>query len=184
MAASAQTRYYHSSSPGTASSDVTGMTVRFKLSDDDVQNTQYPIPLPVTTSAINLSWRKSSKINFVTSPAGAITNLRWFISGGPPTGVSFFARVQSPGIYVTATAADQNGIHNFTDTTANQAANNAGQYTSLAPLAVNSGTVLSHPSVGEGSQVFVETQLALLGTYTGGPGPGTPFQITYRYSET
>src|SRR5271169_6052344 len=123
MAASAQTRYYHSSSPGTASGDVTGLTVRFKLSDDDIQNTQYPIPLPLSSGSLNLSWRKSSKVNYSTSPAGAISNLRWFISNGPPSGVSFFARIQSPGIYVTATAADQNGILDFTDTPTNQTAN-------------------------------------------------------------
>lgn len=184
MPASAQTRYYHSSSPGTASGDVTGMTVRFKLADDDVQNTQYPIPLPLSPTGLSLSWRKSSKVNFVTSPGGAILNLRWFLATLPATGVNFFARTQLPGIYVTATAADQNGIPNFTDTTPNQGANNAAQYTSLAPLVVQSGTVLSNPNVGEGNQVFVETQLGLLGSYSGGQGPGTPFQITYRYSET
>jgi hypothetical protein len=182
MAASCQTRYYHGSSPGVASSDVTGLTVRHQLADRDNQDALFPIPLPI--SGMNLAWRKSSKVNYTTSPASAITNLRWFISGGPPSGIQFFARVQAAGVYVQATSSDQNGIAGFTDTTGNQNANNAANYTSSAPLTVNAGTVLSNPNTGEGSQVFVETQLGVQSTYSGGPGPITAFQVTYRYSES
>lgn len=184
MAASAQTRYYHGSSPGVASSDVTGSTVRHKLADNDTTDSNNPIPLPA--SGMNLGWRKSSKINFVTSPAGSITNLRWFISGGPPSGIRFFARLQASGLYIFATSNDQLGIANFTDTGGNQTANDAVQYTSSAPLTVQASTVLSNPTTGEGgtNQVFVETQLGVQSTYGGGPGPITSFQATYRYSET
>jgi hypothetical protein len=182
MAASAQTRYYHGSSPGTASGDVTGLTVRHKLADNDVQDTNNPIPLPL--SGMNLGWRKSSKVNWTTTPAGSITNLRWFISGGPPSGIRFFARDQAADVYVFASSGDTAGIAGFTDTTPNQNANDAVNYTSSTPLTVNAGTVLSNPSTGEGTQVFVETQLGVQSTYAGGPGPITAFQVTYRYSET
>ena len=186
MAASVQTRYYHGSSPGVASSDVTGATVRHKLADNDTTDSNNPIPLP--GAGMNLGWRKSSKVNFVTSPAGSITNLRWFVSGGPPTGIRFFARVQSTGTYVFATSNDQNGITGFTDTVPNQNANDVAlvPYNSSTPLTVQGGTVLSNPATGEGgtNQVFVETQLGVLSTYAGGPGPITAFQATYRYSET
>jgi hypothetical protein len=184
MAASAQTRYYHGSSPGVASSDVTGLTVRHKLADNDIQDSNNPIPLP--PSGMNLGWRKSSKVNYVSTPAGSITNLRWFVSGGPPSGIRFFARVQVTGIYIFATSNDQNGITGFTDTVGNQNANDVvlAPYNSSTPLTVNAGTVLSNPNTGEGTQVFVETQLGVQSTYAGGPGPITPFQATYRYSET
>jgi hypothetical protein len=186
MAASVQTRYYHGSSPGVASSDVTGATVRHKLADNDIQDSNNPIPLPA--AGMNLGWRKSSKVNFTTTPAGSITNLRWFISGGPPAGIRFFARVQIAGQYIFATSNDQNGITNFTDTVGNQNANDVAlvPYNSSTPLTVQAGTVLSNPSIGEGgiNQVFVETQLGVQSTYAGGPGPITPFQATYRYSET
>lgn len=186
MAASVQTRYYHGSSPGVASSDVTGSTVRHKLADNDVTDSNNPIPLP--NSGMNLGWRKSSKVNFTTSPAGSITNLRWFVSGGPPSGIRFFARVQSVGIYIFATSSDQNGITGFTDTVGNQNANDVVlvPYNSATPLTVQAGTVLSNPSIGEGgtNQPFVETQLGVQSSYAGGPGPITPFQATYRYSET
>lgn len=188
MAASSQTRYYHGSSPGTASSDVTGLTVRHQLSDSDVQNNAFPIPLPPgggpQVNGLNLAWRKSSKVNFVTSPAGAITNLRWFTSGVIPTGINFFARLQAASTYVMASASDQSGISGFTDTSGNQSANNAANFTSSAPLTVNAGTVLSNPSVGEGTQVVVETQLGVSSSYAGGPGPISAFQITYRYAES
>jgi hypothetical protein len=182
MAASAQTRYYHGTSPGVASGDVTGLTVRHKLADNDIVDSNFPIPLPA--AGLSFGWRKSSKVNFVSTPAGSITNLRWFISGGPPAGIRFFARDQATGVYVVATAGDQAGIAGFTDTVGNQNANDAVNYTSGSPLTVNAGTVLSNPSTGEGTQVFVETQMAVGSTYGGGPGPITPFQVTYRYSET
>lgn len=188
MAASAQTRYYHGSSPGTASSDVTGLTVRHQLADSDIQDSVYPIPLPPgggpQVNGYNLGWRKSSKVNFASTPAGSITNLRWFTSGSIPTGIGFWARLQATGLYIIATASDQNGISGFTDNSGNQTANNAANYTSGAPLTVNAGTVLSNPNTGEGTQVFVESQMGVNSSYAGGPGPITPFQVTYRYSET
>lgn len=188
MSASAQTRYYHGSSPGTASGDVTGLTVRHQLSDSDVQNSAFPIPLPPAggpqVNGFNLGWRKSSKVNFTTTPASAISNLRWFTSGSIPTGIGFWSRVQVTGIYITATSADQSGISGFTDNSGNQTANNAANYTSSAPLTVNAGTVLSNPNTGEGTQVFVESQMGVSSSYNGGAGPITPFQVTYRYSET
>lgn len=184
MAASAQTRYYTGSSPGVASSDITGTTIRYKLADNAIQDANTPIPLPA--SGMNLSWRKSTKMNWVTSPANNITNLRWFLGTNPPSGIRFFARLQSVGIYIQATSNDQNGITGFTDTVGNQNANDATLYTSSAPLTVNAGTVLSNPTTGEGgaNQVFVETQLGVQSTYAGGPGPISSFQVTYRYSET
>lgn len=180
MAASAQTRYYHGSSPGSAGSDVTGATVRYKLADNDIQDSNNPVPLP--GSGLSFSWRKASKENYVTSPAGSITNLRWFISGGPPSGIRYFARVNA--VYTQGSSGDTAGITGFTDTAPNQSANDAVNYTSGSPLVVNGSTVLSNPSTGEGSQSFVESQGAVASTYAGGSGPVTPWQVTYRYSES
>jgi hypothetical protein len=182
MAASFQTRYYHGSSPGSASSDVTGSTIRHKLADNDTQDANNPIPLP--GSGLSFGWRKSSKMNWTTSPAGLISNLRWFLGSNPVSGIRFFARVQAAGVYVQATSGDASGITGFTDTGGNQTANDATNYTSGSPLSVNSGTVLSNPNTGEGTQVFVETQAAVAAAYVGGPGPIASFQVTYRYSET
>ncbi len=182
MAASATTRYYHGSSPGSASGDVIGSVVRHKQADNDTIDSLTPIPFPA--SGLSFGWRKSSKMNFPSTPAGTIANLRWFLGNNPVTGIRFFARVQGSGIYVQATSGDQSGITGFTDTVPNQTANDATNYTSSAPLTVNAGTVLSNPNTGEGTQVFVETQLACSTSYLGGPGPITSFPITYRYAET
>jgi hypothetical protein len=165
-----------------ATGDVTGTTVRYKLADNDTQDSNNPILLP--SSGLNLSWRKSSKVNYTTTPAGSITNLRWFLATALATGIRLFARVQIPNQYIVASAGDTAGIAGFTDTVPNQNANDAVNYTASTPLTVNAGTVLSNPSTGEGSQVFVETQASVGSTFAGGPGPISPWTMTYRYNET
>ena len=182
MAASAQTRYYHGSSPSPGS-DVTGLTVRHKRADNDVQDANNPIPVPA--SGTTFGWRKWSKENFSTTPAGAITNLRWFIGGAMATGLYLGAWLQSTyPLGGASDAADDNGVTGFTDTGPNQSTNNASNYLSASPLTVNAGTVLSNPSTGEGSQSFVVSQMGVLSSYPGGPGPISPVTVTYRYSET
>jgi hypothetical protein len=182
MAASAIVRYYTGASPGGASNDITGITIRYKQADNATQDALNPLALPIT--GLTFSWRKSTKINFTTSPVTAISNLRFFMGGTPPGGITLYARVQATGIYVQANSADINGITGFTDTGSNQTANNAANYPATSPLTVNAGTVLSNPATGEGTQVFVETQMSVGTGYAGGPGAITSFSVTYRYSES
>jgi len=182
VAASTQLRYYNGSSP-SAGPDVTGTTVRYKRADNQTQDSNNPLPLSATTSYV-FTWRKQSKINFTTSPASNITNLRFFMSSVPPTGIYFGAWLTNT--YVQGSdAGDDNGVTGFTDTTGNQATNNATNYTSSSPLTINSGTVLTNPSTGEGSQEFLVTQMGCNSTYGGGPGPISPtIGLSYRYNET
>jgi len=183
LAASAQVRFYTGASPGSASSDITGITIRYKQADNATQDAFFPLALPIVGQTF--SWRKSTKINFSTTPVTSISNLRWFVSSNPPSGINFYARVQAAGIYVQANSQDVNGITGFTDTVGNQNANNAvTNYPAATPLTVNSGTVLSNPNTGEGTQVFVETQMSVGTTYAGGPGAITPFAQIYRYNES
>jgi hypothetical protein len=178
MAASCQTLYFHGASP-TPGPDVTGSTVRFKLADNDTQDSNNPIPVPV--SGEQLSYTKFMMVNFVTSPAGSISNLRFFVTS-PPTGINHYSWVQS--VYTQPSASDENGITGYTDTSGNKTTNNYPNRTSSNPLVVNSGTVLSNPNTGEGSQSYVQHQLGVLSTYPGGAGPITPFTGTFRYNET
>lgn len=180
MAASAQTRYYHGSSPGSAGGDVTGSTVRHKRADNDIQDANNPLPVP--TSGLVFTWRKHSKENYTTTPSGSITNLRWFIGAAMAAGLYLGAWLNA--IYTQGATADETGITGFTDTTPNQTTNDASNYLAAAPLTVNSGTVLTNPSTGEGSQSYVVTQLGVRSTYAGGPGAISPVAVTYRYSET
>jgi hypothetical protein len=180
MSASVQARYYHGSSPGSAGSDVTGSTVRHKRADNDIQDANNPIVVPPT--GIGFGWRKSSKENYTTSPAGSISNLRWFIGAAMAAGIYLAAWLSSA--YVQGSSADEGGITGFTDTAPNQATNNASNYLAASPLTVNAGTVLSNPSTGEGSQEFVVTQLGFLASYAGGSGPIAGVSVSYRYSET
>jgi hypothetical protein len=180
MSASSQTRYYHGSSP-SPNPDCTGTTVRHKRADNDIQDSNNPIPVP--SSGIAFGWRKSSKENFASSPAGSISNLRWFVASAFLTGLYFGAWLNA--VYTQGSdAGDDAGVTGFTDTTPNQTTNNASNYLAASPLTVNAGTVLSNPSTGEGSQSFVVTQMGVYSTYAAGPGPITPVGVTYRYSET
>jgi len=182
MSASVQTRYYHGSSPGAASADVTGSTVRHKQADNDIVDTNNPIPVP--SSGINFGWRKSSKVNYTTSPVGSITALVWFMTGVPVLGQTVYARLQAVGTYVQGSVGDQSGITGFTDTPTNQNTNNATNFTSSSPLSINAGTVLSNPNTGEGSQNFLETQMGLGSAFIGSSGPVPALTVTYRYSES
>ena len=178
MAASVQTRYYHGS-PGSAGLDVTSTTVRFKLADNDAIDSNTPLTVP--TSGENLSWSKFMKVNFTSSPAGNITNLRFFVTT-PPTGIDHYSWAIAG--YTPPVSGDTSGIVGYTDTAPNKATNIHTNRTSASPLTVNAGTVLSSPSIGEGSQSYVQHQLGVLSTYPGGAGPITAFTATYRYAET
>lgn len=183
MPASVQIRYYTGASPGSASGDITGTTIRYKQADNATQDSVNPLALPLT--GLTFSWRKSTKINMFSSPVTSIANLRWFMSQAPTAGITFYARLQASGIYVQANSGDQSGIAGFTDTSGNQTTNNAANYTASSPLSVNSGTVLSNPNTGEGTQVFVETQMSVGTGYAAGPGViPTPVSFTYRYTES
>jgi hypothetical protein len=178
MAASCATRYYHGS-PGSAGLDVTGTTVRFKLADSDGQDSSTPLSVPV--SGENLSWSKFMKVNFTSSPAGSITNLRFFVAS-PPTGINHYSWAITG--YTLPSSADVSGITGYTDNPTNKTTNNYPNRTSASPLTINAGTVLSNPSMGEGSQGYTQHQLGVLSTYPGGAGPITAFTATFRYAET
>jgi len=179
-AATAETRYYHGVVTGTPGSDVIGGNVRFKREDNDTADSVDPVPRP--PSGENLSWRKSSKMNWTTTPAGVISNLRYF-TASPPTNIKHYARA-GIATYVEAVAGDESGITGFTDNGTNKALFDESNHTSGSPLVVNAGTVLSNPATGEGTQDFVESQMGVLTAFAGGPGPITAFNTTYRYDET
>lgn len=180
MSASVEARYYTGASPGTAGSNVIGVTVRHKRADNAALDSNNPIPKP--PSGENLGWRKHCKVNFLSTPSGAISNLRWFISGTVPTGIKHYSKTLA--IYTPASASDESGIAGFTDTQPNKDSNDETQRTSSSPLVVNAGTVLSNPDTGEGTQDYVVSQLGCKPTYAGGAGAFTPFSGNFRYAET
>lgn len=181
MSASVEVRYYTGASPGSAGSDVIGVTVRHKRADNATLDANSPIPKPA--SGENLGWRKHCKVNFLSTPSGAISNLRWFISGSVPTGIKHYSKA-SASYNAQASVSDESGISGFTDTQPNKDANDETQRTSASPLVVNAGTVLSNPNTGEGTQDYVLSQLGCKSTYAGGAGAFTPFSGNFRYAET
>ena len=179
MAATAETLYFHGTSPGTPGADVIGSTVRYKREDNDTQDNVDPLPKPAAGE--NLTWTKWSKMNWTTPPAGDITNLRYF-TAAPGANIKHYARVETP--YLEPVVGDEGGITGFTDNQTNKDLFDEDVHTSASPLVVNAGTVLSNPSIGLGTQNFVQSQLGVLAAFAGGPGAITAFDLTYRYSET
>jgi len=179
MAASAETRYYTGSSPGSAGANVIGSAVRYKRADDGALDLTAAVPKP--DSGENLSWRKHCKMNWPSTPAGSISNLRWFVAS-VPTAVKLYSKTSAT--YTQASASDESGIASFTDSQPNKDANDETVRTSTTPLSVNSGTVLANPSTGEGTQDYVMSQGGIKSTYAGSPGPSTQWTQTYRYNET
>ena len=185
MAATAELRFYHGAE--AAGSDVLGTVVRYKRADNDVQNSSNPLPKPATFQ--NFTWRKFCKMNWTTTPAGAISNLRWFVDQGSiAAGIHYFGRLNAT--YTSGGSADINGVQGFTDPAAS-AANEvlSGQFdTDGNSLTIQAGDVLTNPSTGEdngGSQQgYLETHMGCSSDYAGGPGAITAFAFTYRYAET
>lgn len=190
MAATAQVRYYTGGAGGTAGADVIGTTIRYKRQDNNTVDINGPVPLDAVNT--QYSWRKSSKINFTTTPSGSITNLRWFAASIPANTELYAAKDSAitPTGYTQATSGDEgsagnSGVVGLADTSGNRTTNACStNRTSASPLVVNSGTVLANPSTGEGTQEFVVTQFAVTTSYAGGPGATSNMTITYRYAET
>lgn len=129
MAAATELRIHHGAAPGLGV-DATGLTLRMKRADDDIQDDQNPVPIP--DDGVEFSWRKSIKLAATTAPDNRISNLRIF-SLGESLGVGreiFFGRSSS---YVQASAGDQAGAIGST---------NFDAFTATAPEVIQAGDVL------------------------------------------
>lgn len=129
MAATTELRVHHGASPGLGV-DATGLTLRMKRADDDIQDDQKPVPIP--DDGVEFSWRKSVKLAAVTAPDNRISNVRIFSlqeSLGADREI-FFAR--SSG-YVQASAGDQAGAIGST---------NLDAFTATAPEVIQAGDVM------------------------------------------
>jgi hypothetical protein len=195
MAATAQVRYYTGVAGGTAGSDVIGTTIRYNRGDSGgTAAASVGLTGPVPLDAVNTmySWRKSSRINFSTTPAGSITNLRWFAASIPANTELYAALDSSLTVtgYVQASSSDEgsagnSGILGLADTGGNRTTNACStNRTAGSPLTVVAGTLITNPTTGEGTQAFVVSQFAVTTAYAAGPGATSNFTLTYRYAET
>ncbi len=170
MAAVYQVDVFHGSGP-TASAWPAGG--RFHRADTSPTTDGATTYIPIPTSGTNYSWRKHFKLNVTTTPVGAVSNLRFFSDGTSwGTGVTAYAKISAT--YTQGSSSDNSTvITSATDVTT---------YTSGSPLTVNSGTVLSNPTTGYGTQDYVVMQVA--GGTTVAAGTTSARTLTYRVDET
>lgn len=130
-------------------------------------------PIAIPAAGSNYSWRKSIKLEVTATPVGSVTNLRWF-SDATAVGTGITMLVAAITAYTQASASDE--------TAAIPGGVDATTKTSASPIVVNSGTVISNPSTGVGTQDHVVMQ-AQVGT-TASPGTTALRTYTYRVDET
>lgn len=170
MAATVEIRSFHGSGPTDTAWPSNGL---FDRSDTDPTGTTSN-PLLIPGSGTNYSWTKYWKLKFVTSPTGNATNLRAY---GPnadvATGVKMYMGKKAS--YIQPNSGDESALlSTLLDLN--------GNYTSGSPLTINSGTVITNPSTGFGTQDYLALQ-AGVGT-TASLGTTTGFTVTYRWDET
>ncbi len=163
---------------GATEYQVDGVTFRFNRADDVVNTTANPIPKPAAGS--NYSWRKTFRCKVTATPDGDISNLRFFTDAGSwGTGVTMWAHTMPWANYTQGASGDESAkITNGAGSTVTD----ASTFTSGSPLTINSGTVISNPSTGYGTQDTLVAQLEVASTASRGTkGPRT---VTWRYDET
>lgn len=130
-------------------------------------------PIPIPAAGNNWSYRKSIKLEITATPAGTVSNLRWF-SDGTSAGTGVTVLIMQTATYTQASASDESAaIAGGVDATT---------FTSASPKTVNAGTVISNPSTGVGTQDYIVQQMQV-GT-TASPGTTATRTYSYRCDET
>lgn len=179
MAATIQVISGHGVAFTTTETQIDGAAIKYKWADNDTNDTINPIVIPA--AGTNYSWRKSMKGKVTVTPAGSVSNFRWYSDGGAwGTGVVLNGHSVPTANYTQPSAADQaaliavNGGSAITD---------VATFTAGAPLTMNGGAVvLSNPSTGYGTQDIFETQLAVGTTAVRGPTNSRTFTLKWDES--
>jgi len=147
---------------------------RLHRADTDPTTDDGTVAILIPDTGVGYSLRKSLKLNFTQTPVGSISNLRFF-GDGVSWGTGVTCYIKAVTTYVEAAESDERILFD-------PAAVDVIGYTSVAPLVVQAGTVLSNPATGYGNQNYLVLQLA--GTYLALGGAITPRTVTYRWDET
>lgn len=178
MAVALKLYVYHT--PSVSIYDVTpsvsGPEIRFKRADNSTADLVYPVPVPA--SGINYSWRKPMRLQFFSGLAAQVSNLRWYAASAPGDWAG------TVSLYVGLTPSLTAGSYGSSSDESTQVGflTNADAYPSGSPLTINSGTVITTPSIpGFGTQDYLVQQM---GVYAGTPsGVKSPRTCYYRYDE-
>ena len=168
----------HGATITTTETDITGLTCKFKRADEDANDLVGKIARPASGS--NFSWRKTMRLKATVSPAGDLSNLRFFSDATAwGTGITHWAHTIPVGEYTQASAADETAK---IDQGGGSAVTNSTSFTSASPLVVNAGVVLTNPTTGYGTQDAVEQQVEVASTAA--MGTTTARTMTYRVDES
>lgn len=163
MAATVKTYVY----TGASSSADSGDHLRFKLADDNTNNTSNPIQIPA--SGTNYSWKKTIALYATVAPATSITNVKFYSDGtsGLGTGIGIeYKKVASYSQVTDAThisgGADVFGL------------------TSGSPASLT-GSIGA--TTGKGDLQFIELQMSVANTAAPGDLVGVAETLTWQYDE-
>ena len=170
MAATYAIHVFHGASP---TPQIVATNARFHRADTSPTTDAGTVGIPLPSVGYAYSWRKSLKLCIVTTPTGTASNIRFYTDGSPwGTGITLLVSTNST--YIQASNYDNdNAVVGGTDATT---------YTSLNPLIVNAGTVLSNPNTGYGIQDY--TVLQVRGSTAVVFGTTAPRTIGFRVDET
>lgn len=170
--------------------DVVG-NIRFKQADNSTKDTLNPIPVP--RSGSKYSFRKQTKLMFLTAPPNQIQNLRWFSDGIPIQSGNVAVQVGLNAAYYQGGTNGDNGnndiitINTGTQDVGITNAADSVAYTQFVPLTLVSGIVVhstsTFPNFGDTSttQPFLVQQMKI------SPGAQSGNTVdksyVYRYDE-
>lgn len=152
MVATVHISSYHGAAAGTVT-DVESTTIRMKKADNDTQDTNNRMPVPV--SGTEYGYLKHLALRATTTPAALIDTCRVYGDGALPTGVQMFMRDNA---YTDPTAQ--------VDTALGGWSNNYTTYTSSAKLTVAGS--LANPSTGRIYTNYLQMQLGIISTASSG----------------
>jgi hypothetical protein len=124
---------------------------RFSRDDSDLTSGGNSVQIP--SSGVAQTWRKLFKVNFDTTPAGSISNLRAYDGVALPTGVKLYGHISNS--YTRPSVTDETlSMAAWTDM-----ATLTGVGGSV--LMLRTGTVLTNPATGLGTQDYLELILQI-----------------------
>lgn len=176
MAATVKVYVFHGAGTTT---DVSGIEVRYKQADNDTPDLSNPIPIP--SSGVGYSYPKFMKLQWLTTPAQKIRNLRWYVDPVPVTGDPATDWVGLT-LWAGLTASYSVGVAGDTNALRAGLTASADFWTVNNPLVIEPGDLLTNPSVGYGAtQKFLQTQLAVIPSCLNGVKAAR--QTWYRWEE-
>ena len=176
MSATVELRVHHGGAPGLGV-NATGLTLRLKRADNDVQDALSPVPVPA--AGLEYSWRKSFRLVIVTAPDNAVYNLRFFADAGS-LGAGRRILYATSAAYVPATAADETTPISAVDVQTLT----SGSPATLQPGELANDTDTFPTAAGlAGSQDYVQLQMEVDSTASPGNSAGA-ISVRYRYDES